>query len=199
MAAPVPPSQIPAPAVKSSNCLKFSIESLIEKSPIRCRSSMNEYEDEDEELRRSTRLEPMINIHKWIPPMTEKRVWPVMKKKKRCRAAFTHSQVFELERRFSIQKYLSGPERTDLANALKLSETQVKIWFQNRRYKTKRRQLMQQQPYAMIHQPLLLPHYLNHPHAHHLHHHMFPQITSHHHHHELSRPAALFAIEGNEG
>ncbi|XP_047207877.1 NK3 homeobox 3 [Girardinichthys multiradiatus] len=61
--------------------------------------------------------------------------------KKRSRAAFSHAQVHELERRFSVQRYLSGPERADLACALKLTETQVKIWFQNRRYKTKRHQL----------------------------------------------------------
>lgn len=61
--------------------------------------------------------------------------------KKRTRAAFSHAQVYELERRFNLQRYLSGPERADLAGALKLTETQVKIWFQNRRYKTKRRQM----------------------------------------------------------
>ncbi|KAM3606738.1 uncharacterized protein V6R79_022389 [Siganus canaliculatus] len=61
--------------------------------------------------------------------------------KKRSRAAFSHTQVYELERRFNAQKYLSGPERAGLAEALKLTETQVKIWFQNRRYKTKRRQM----------------------------------------------------------
>ncbi|XP_034040881.1 NK3 homeobox 3 [Thalassophryne amazonica] len=60
--------------------------------------------------------------------------------KKRSRAAFSHAQVHELERRFNEQQYLSGPERADLAGALKLTETQVKIWFQNRRYKSKRRQ-----------------------------------------------------------
>ena len=36
-------------------------------------------------------------------------------KKKRSRAAFSHAQVYELEKRFSHQKYLSGPERSDLA------------------------------------------------------------------------------------
>lgn len=70
-------------------------------------------------------------------------------RKKRSRAAFTHAQVFELERRFSQQRYLSGPERADLAQALKLTETQVKIWYQNRRYKTKRKQLQMQESNLM--------------------------------------------------
>ncbi|KAK3565796.1 hypothetical protein QTP86_015580 [Hemibagrus guttatus] len=63
-------------------------------------------------------------------------------KQKRSRAAFTHLQVLELEKKFSRQRYLSAPERAHLAAALRLTETQVKIWFQNRRYKTKRRQQM---------------------------------------------------------
>ncbi|KAM4616088.1 homeobox protein Nkx-3.1 [Polymixia lowei] len=61
-------------------------------------------------------------------------------KQKRSRAAFTHLQVLELEKKFNHQKYLSAPERAHLANTLRLTETQVKIWFQNRRYKTKRKQ-----------------------------------------------------------
>jgi len=64
-------------------------------------------------------------------------------RKKRSRAAFSHAQVFELERRFAVQRYLSGPERTELAKSLRLTETQIKIWFQNRRYKTKRKQIQQ--------------------------------------------------------
>ncbi|XP_048369151.1 homeobox protein Nkx-3.1 [Sphaerodactylus townsendi] len=65
----------------------------------------------------------------------------LLKQQKRSRAAFSHTQVMELERKFSHQKYLSAPERALLAKNLKLTETQVKIWFQNRRYKTKRKQL----------------------------------------------------------
>ncbi|KAK9522585.1 hypothetical protein VZT92_019037 [Zoarces viviparus] len=61
-------------------------------------------------------------------------------KQKRSRAAFTHLQVIELEKKFNHQKYLSAPERAHLAGTLRLTETQVKIWFQNRRYKTKRKQ-----------------------------------------------------------
>lgn len=43
-----------------------------------------------------------------------------------------------LEIRFRAQKYLTAPEREQLAKTLNLSPTQVKIWFQNRRYKSKR-------------------------------------------------------------
>ncbi|XP_053548945.1 homeobox protein zampogna-like [Bombina bombina] len=73
--------------------------------------------------------------------------------KKRSRAAFSHAQVYELERRFNLQRYLSGPERADLAAALKLTETQVKIWFQNRRYKTKRKLIATQQATKLSHAP----------------------------------------------
>ncbi|XP_053731633.1 NK3 homeobox 3 isoform X1 [Synchiropus splendidus] len=66
--------------------------------------------------------------------------------RKRSRVAFSHSQVYELERRFKTQRYLSGPERADLADRLNLTETQVKIWFQNRRYKTKRHQMASETP-----------------------------------------------------
>ncbi|XP_049434981.1 NK2 transcription factor related 7 [Epinephelus fuscoguttatus] len=58
--------------------------------------------------------------------------------RRKPRVLFSQSQVSELERRFRQQRYLSAPEREQLAHILKLTSTQVKIWFQNRRYKCKR-------------------------------------------------------------
>lgn len=60
--------------------------------------------------------------------------------RRKPRVLFSQAQVYELERRFKQQRYLSAPEREHLAQILKLTSQQVKIWFQNRRYKMKRQQ-----------------------------------------------------------
>ncbi|XP_071090092.1 uncharacterized protein [Haliotis cracherodii] len=64
--------------------------------------------------------------------------FPSWRKPKRNRTAFTPSQLLKLERAFGSNHYAVGQERRDLANNLDLTETQVKVWFQNRRTKHKR-------------------------------------------------------------
>ncbi|KAL1237022.1 Homeobox protein [Trichinella spiralis] len=75
--------------------------------------------------------------------------FPMPQRRKR-RVLFTQAQVYELERRFKQQKYLSAPEREHLAQLINLTPTQVKIWFQNHRYKCKRqaKEKLMQEPDA---------------------------------------------------
>jgi len=59
-------------------------------------------------------------------------------RKKKSRTVFSRRQVLQLEATFAASRYLSSVDRCRLAAALNLSDTQVKIWFQNRRNKWKR-------------------------------------------------------------
>ncbi|CAJ0609999.1 unnamed protein product [Cylicocyclus nassatus] len=59
-------------------------------------------------------------------------------RKKKTRTVFSRHQVSQLELMFDMKRYLSSQERAHLAQKLHLTETQVKIWFQNRRNKFKR-------------------------------------------------------------
>ncbi|KAI5726798.1 hypothetical protein M8J76_008750 [Diaphorina citri] len=75
----------------------------------------------------------LLNLHTGNHDATTKG-----RKPRRRRTAFTHAQLAYLERKFRCQKYLSVADRSDVAEALNLSETQVKTWYQNRRTKWKR-------------------------------------------------------------
>ncbi|XP_018496868.2 T-cell leukemia homeobox protein 3-like [Galendromus occidentalis] len=59
-------------------------------------------------------------------------------KRKKPRTSFTRMQICELEKRFHKQKYLASAERAQLAKQLKMTDAQVKTWFQNRRTKWRR-------------------------------------------------------------
>nr|KAI8734374.1 homeobox protein DBX1-like [Biomphalaria glabrata] len=63
------------------------------------------------------------------------------KKCRRSRTVFTELQLMGLEKKFEGQKYLSTPDRLDLAESLGLSQIQVKTWYQNRRMKWKKQVL----------------------------------------------------------
>ncbi|XP_043268120.1 probable serine/threonine-protein kinase DDB_G0267686 [Venturia canescens] len=111
-------------------------------------------------------------------------------KPRRARTAFTYEQLVALENKFKTTRYLSVCERLNLALSLSLTETQVKIWFQNRRTKWKK-----QNPGLDVNSPTVPttpPHpspyasaflFATHPHTHphpHSHSHQHPHSHVHH-------------------
>ncbi|CAM1328601.1 BARHL1 (predicted) [Pycnogonum litorale] len=64
------------------------------------------------------------------------------KKPRKARTAFSDHQLQTLEKSFERQKYLSVQDRMELAASLNLTDTQVKTWYQNRRTKWKRQNML---------------------------------------------------------
>lgn len=60
------------------------------------------------------------------------------KEDKRPRTAFTAEQLNRLKTEFQGNRYLTEQRRQSLAEELCLSESQIKIWFQNKRAKIKK-------------------------------------------------------------
>ncbi|CAG0903783.1 unnamed protein product, partial [Cyprideis torosa] len=111
-------------------------------SPVPKQNSAKEEEAKDVFLARPNRRIAELSFILAAPLLTRRIGHPYRNrtppKRKKPRTSFSRVQIAELQKRFHKQKYLATAERATLAKALKMTDAQVKTWFQNRRTKWRR-------------------------------------------------------------
>ncbi|XP_038156573.1 homeobox protein DBX1-B-like [Cyprinodon tularosa] len=148
-----PPNRTGSPGCSDSGCLKFGVSAILAPSTRSAQSLQTKvlpfFDGSLHPLIRASYFTASSSSSSVVPvPGTFS--WPLAPRGKPRRgmlrrAVFSDLQRKALERTFQKQKYISKPDRKKLATKLGLQDSQVKIWFQNRRMKwrnSKERELL---------------------------------------------------------
>ncbi|XP_015790037.1 homeobox protein engrailed-1-B-like [Tetranychus urticae] len=131
---------------ESETCARKKVSCEISDSESSNSSSLNTQEGNSSSLLSS----PNSSLPAWVyctrysdRPSSGPRSRKLRKKEKksdekRPRTDFTAEQLQRLKQEFQDNRYLTEKRRQDLARDLKLNESQIKIWFQNKRAKIKK-------------------------------------------------------------
>ncbi|XP_078589292.1 homeobox protein MSX-1-like [Branchiostoma floridae x Branchiostoma japonicum] len=156
-----PPATVPtAPAQPPSRPSDFSVEGILSKP---CSSETAAAEKGHDPTGFAAARFPWLQSSRYSPPPGDRLPTPnkcTLRKHKtnrKPRTPFTTQQLLALERKFRQKQYLSIAERAEFSASLNLTETQVKIWFQNRRAKAKRLQEAELEKLKMAAKPMLPP------------------------------------------